>query len=199
MAPDSLLRALRHVWLTLEPLGLPMAVMGGLALATWKHVRATRDIDLLLGAREDDPQDLLKVLGAAGIRPKRSPARVRLGQLELLQLLYEPPETFIDLQVDLLLAKSDYHRRALDRRVPTRLPDLDIEIAVLACEDLVLHKLLAGRVIDVADTAALLRANRDSLDIPYLMNWAEELHLVSAFRQAWQTVWPDEPPGGHRL
>ena len=42
MPADAVLRALRHVWLTLEPLDLPMAVMGGIALATWKIVRATR-------------------------------------------------------------------------------------------------------------------------------------------------------------
>jgi hypothetical protein len=40
---------LKHAWITLEPLGLPMAVMGGLALATWKHVRTTCDVDLLVG------------------------------------------------------------------------------------------------------------------------------------------------------
>jgi hypothetical protein len=33
MPAEAVLRALRHVWLTLEPLDLPMAVMGGIALA----------------------------------------------------------------------------------------------------------------------------------------------------------------------
>jgi len=50
MPAEPLLRALRHVWVTLEPLGLPMAVMGGIAVAASKHVRATQDVDLLLGA-----------------------------------------------------------------------------------------------------------------------------------------------------
>jgi hypothetical protein len=193
MPRESLLRALRHIWLALEPLNIPMAVMGGLAMATWKHVRATRDIDLLLGAGEDDSERLLEALTAAGIRPKRSPTTIQLGQLELLQLLYEPSGTFMDLQIDVLLARSDYHNKALERRVPTRLPTLDIEVAVLACEDLILHKLLAERVIDLADTAALLRANRQSLDFAYLLKWAGQLRLVPALRQAWQAAWPDEP------
>jgi hypothetical protein len=42
-----LLRALKHVWVALQPLNLPMAVMGGIAVAAWKHVRATQDVDLL--------------------------------------------------------------------------------------------------------------------------------------------------------
>ena len=39
------------------------------------------------------------------------------------------------------------------------LSGLDVTLDVLACEDLLLHKLLAGRVIDRVDAAALIRAN----------------------------------------
>jgi hypothetical protein len=191
-----MLRALGNVWLALKPLNIPMALMGGIALATWKYVRATRDIDLLLGMAEDREERLVEVLKACGCRPKHSPPIVRLGQLDLVQLVYEPPETFMDLQIDLLLAKSDYHRKALDRRVPIRLADLDIEIDVLACEDLILHKLLAERIVDLADTAALMRANRESLDYAYLLNWIENLGLWPPFRQAWHAAWPDEPLPG---
>jgi hypothetical protein len=35
MPPESLPRALRHVWLALKPLDVPMAVMGGIAMATF--------------------------------------------------------------------------------------------------------------------------------------------------------------------
>jgi hypothetical protein len=34
----------------------------------------------------------------------------------------------------------------------------------LACEDLIINKLLAGRAIDLADAAALIRANANALD-----------------------------------
>jgi hypothetical protein len=36
MAADVVLCALKHVWVSLEPLKIPMALMGGLALAAWK-------------------------------------------------------------------------------------------------------------------------------------------------------------------
>ena len=193
MPPESLLLVLRRVWLALEPLGLPVAVMGGIALSTWKHVRATRDVDLLLGAREDDLPRLLAALRAAGIRAKRSETLARLGDLNLLQLVYSPEETFLDFQIDLLLANSEYHRQALDRRVPTRIPDLDIEVSVLTCEDLILHKLVAERLIDLADAAALLRVNRDSLDFVYLLRWARPLGVVPLLQRAWHESWPGEP------
>src|SRR5438094_576568 len=123
---ELLLGAFRQVWAALAGRGVPAALMGGLAVAVWQHVRATRDVDLLV-------------------------------------------------QVDLLLADSPYHREALARRIPATVGDL--EVSVLACEDLVLHKLLAGRIIDRADVAALLRANREALDSAYLRRWSRELSL----------------------
>lgn len=177
MPSNLVLQTLRHVWLTIEPLNVPMAVIGGIALAAWKHVRATKDIDLLLGIGKESLDRVLPRLDAAGIRPKRSRSATKLGHLELVQLLYEPPEAMMDLQVDLLLGDSPYHRVAIQRRVPTKLPELDIEIAVLACEDLVLHKLMAGRMIDLADAVALLRVNRNTLDLDYLNHWADGMKV----------------------
>ena len=35
MPPKPILDTLQHLWHTLEPLQLPMALMGGLALSVW--------------------------------------------------------------------------------------------------------------------------------------------------------------------
>jgi hypothetical protein len=190
MPGDLVLQALQHVWRTLRPLNIPMAVIGGLALAAWKHVRATKDIDLLLSVDVASLDPLLRRLRAAGIRPKRIPPIVTLDQWELIQLNYEPPEAMMELQIDLLLGKSDYHRTALSRRIMTTLPGVDGEIAILACEDLILHKLLANRMIDRADAVALLQLNRDSLDIGYLNHWAEVLGLRSELDEVGQEALP---------
>ncbi len=192
MHPEAILRTLRHVWLTLEPLGAGMALMGGIALAAWKHARATRDIDLLLGLPGGDPNSAIELLKAADVRRKHERPAVRLGQLDLIQFLYEPPETFFDVQIDLLLGDSDYFRESLRRRVSTHLPKLDIEITVLACEDLILQKLLAGRLIDRADAAALLRLNRDQLDLDYARRWARELQIWGSLGEVWEEAFPGE-------
>ncbi len=197
MAGEAVLGALRHAWLTLEPLGLPVALMGGLALAVWKHVRATRDIDLLLGIGEQDTERVLHHLRAAAIRPKRSPPVMTVGKIQIVQLLYEPPEAFVDLQIDLLLAQSGYPLESLRRRVPTQLPGLDITIAVLTCEDMILHKLLAGRLLDRVDAAALLRANRRTMDLAYLLRSAGDLAVGGDLAETWKEAFPGEPlPAG---
>lgn len=193
MPGEVVLAALGHVWLTLQPLSVPMAVMGGLALATWKVVRATRDVDILVGIGAGEVAPILSRLSAVGVRPKRSPPVNELGELKVVQLQYEVPEAFVEVQVDLLLGASEYHRAALARRTPVQLPDLDFSIAVLACEDLILHKLLAGRVIDRVDVAGLLRANRGALDFGYLGRWADRLQCLGALREVGREAWPGEP------
>lgn len=194
MPAEVVLAALRETWRALEPLGKPMAVMGGLALAAWKCVRATRDVDLLVGVSSQDLPQILPPLQAVGMRPKGCRSAIRLGDLEVFQLLYEPPETFVDLQIDLLLGDSSYHQEALRRRIPMQLSGLDVTLDVLACEDLLLHKLLAGRIIDRVDAAALIRANLAALDRPYLNQWAQQLKLVADLDAVWEAAFPVAPP-----
>jgi len=193
MPGKLVLEALRHVWLTLRSAGIPAAVMGGLALATWKHVRATKDVDLLLGISRRDAERLLPQLAAAKILLIDDMPWTSLGRLAVLRLQYEPPESFVGIEVDLLAGESDFHRQAIERRVATRLPDLGIQVDVLTCEDLVLHKLLAGRMIDRADSAALLRLNRETLDFSYLLRHGAELSLEPEIVSVWREAFPGEP------
>jgi hypothetical protein len=196
MPGETVLRALQHVWTTLEPLQAPMAVMGGLALAVWKHVRATRDVDLLVNLGSKDADEVIALFQAAGVRPKRQPPILAVGPLRILQLLYEPPGTLVDLQIDVLLAESEYFQQALSRRIPARLPGLDLEIAVLSCEDLILHKLIAGRIIDRLDAVALLRINGPGLDQEYLKEWVSRLSLTAEWQEVWKEAFPDTASSG---
>ena len=194
MSARPVVETLRHLWSSLSPLKLPMTVMGGIALSAWKHVRMTHDVDLLLDILTSDVNVVLHKLGEAGFRPKRQPPVLSLAEARIVQLLYEPLDAYLELQVDLLLADTPYQLVALSRRQPARLPGLDIEVQVLSCEDLVLHKLLTGRVIDRADAAALLRANQAALDLSYLMHWTRTLVLGAELAEVWEEAFPGEKP-----
>jgi hypothetical protein len=197
MAGNAVLKTLRHVWVTLEALRCPMALMGGLAVSAWKHVRNTQDVDLLIDAESCGVDALVKQLQQAGVRLKHRTPVLDLGAVRIIQTLYEPPDVFMDLQVDLLLAESEYHRQAVARRVPAQLDDLDLQLFVLSCEDLLIHKLIAGRIIDRADAAALLRKHRPTLDLAYLTRWLSHYELGAAWAEIWKEAFPGEvPPGG---
>jgi hypothetical protein len=169
-----------------------MALMGGVAVAVWKHLRTTHDVDVLIGLNHLSPDELLKLLQGHGFHPKRFPAMVQVGEHRFFQLLYEPKDAFMDIQVDLLLADSEYQLEALSRRVPRRITNLDCETFVLSCEDLILHKLLAGRVIDRADCAYLVRFNKPDLDFAYLKKWVPKLGLELLWREIWDEACPGE-------
>ena len=192
MISDFLLGVLRHVWNTLEPKGIPCALMGGIALSVWDHVRATRDVDLLIDLENVDHDDLYQAFEAAGISTKRNPPIMRVEGLEVMQLVYEPPGAFMQFQVDLHLATSDFQRQVLSRRVSLPLPDLNLNVDVVTCEDLILLKLISGRVIDKADAAFLLRNNKDSIDLAYVQQWIDQFNLKKPFSEIWDEAFPPQ-------
>jgi len=114
-----------------------------------------------------------------------------VGAQRMIQLLYQAPGTFLDIQIDVLLADSAYQKEAVGRAAPAKL-DKELEIAVLSCEDLIIHKLLACRIVDRADVAALLRANRAILDRAYLNGWLGRLNLLADFETIWREAFPSE-------
>jgi Uncharacterised nucleotidyltransferase len=195
MSASAVTDALNRVWAALQPSNFPMALMGGLAVAVWKHPRNTRDVDLLVDVRDGEVDALVEALERAGMRPKRQPPVLRVGDQRIVQFLYSVPGSYLDIQIDILLADSAYQKEALTRAGPAKL-DGEHEIAVMSCEDLIIHKLLAGRIIDSADAAALLRANRAVLDLAYLKRWLGALNLLPAFETIWNETFPSAPFGG---
>jgi len=67
MAAQAVLATLRHVWNTIDELGIDAAVVGGLALAIWKYPRATRDVDLLVSVTDHELESLISRLHDAGV------------------------------------------------------------------------------------------------------------------------------------
>ena len=194
MPADEVVATLRQAWEILKELRVPAALMGGLALAHWGHIRSTQDVDLLIALSGQRPQALLSRLATAGYRSRLRDPVIRLDAAAFIQLFYEPPGAVLEIQIDLLLAESEFHRQAVDRRV--KVPDsaLGFHLDVVSCEDLIILKLIAGRVIDRLDAGELLKANRDSLDLPYLRSWTVKLHLERALAEAWADVFSDDTP-----
>jgi hypothetical protein len=73
------------------------------------------------------------------------------------------------------------------------MPELDITVSVLSCEDLIIHKLVAGRIIDRVDVVALLGANQESLDTAYLEKWVRQLALEPEWTKVWAEAFPNGP------
>ena len=66
-------------------------------------------------------------------------------------------------------------------------------VRVVRPEDLVVIKLLAGRIIDQADAAMLLRENRREIDFERLQQEVINQGLVANYQFIWRDAFPDEP------
>lgn len=194
VAAAAIIDTLRHLWCTIDQQKIPAAVVGGLALASWKHPRATRDVDVMVSLTDDQLERLVAALVNTGFRVKSEGAPIKLQHTDIVQLAYEPPDAFVDVPVDLLVVKSAYARQALQRSVTVTAESLGFEFRVLACEDLIINKLLAGRAIDLADAAALIRANANALDQQYLKDKVHQLGLTEPFGKTWADAGADERP-----
>ena len=194
MPPEVVLNTLRLAWTTLQSLGVPMALVGGLAMTAWKRPRFTKDVDLLLAIPEPEAKSAVQQLVAKGFQSKRAAGMIRLPDgTRFVQLLYASPGAVLEIQLDLILATSEFHRQAIARRVALPEAELGFAIDVVSCEDLIVLKLIAGRILDRVDAGELLKANRESLDLNYLNGWVRRLHLHRAFAEAWGDVFPGTP------
>jgi hypothetical protein len=81
---------------------------------------------------------------------------------------------------------------ALSRATTQEIANLNYPVKVLRPDDLIILKLYAGRMIDRADAAMLLRENREDIDFKYLANWIELVKLHKEFAEIWPEAFPDE-------
>ncbi len=192
MASEVARAVLNEVADALEPLNAPFALVGGLALAVWSYPRSTRDVDLLIGVDHEHIQPVIDALFAINCRLKSPQLLHRVGKHCFVHLLYTPPDEFYDVQFDLMLAETGLEKLALANSVIRTVPGIVRPIRVLNCNDLILFKLVSGRMIDRADAAMLLRENRDSIDFSYVESWISQLKLSREYHEVWGEAFPGE-------
>lgn len=145
--------------------------MGALAANRYRaSPRLTQDVDLLLA----DAGPGLEPLEAAA-REEGWEVRRASPEGELIRLRH--PHLGI---ADLVIAGTDYQQEAL-RRAHEEPIGSGERVFVLSPEDVIIHKLIAGRTQDLADIEAILAAETP-LDEPYVERWAEFWEVCDRWR-----------------
>lgn len=145
---ESFENTLAKLGLLLKERGASYALIGGLAVAVWGTPRATEDIDLL--AELSPSPELDAALRAAGFAVdwRRGDPDDPIPLLLHLSSATGP-------EIDILCATRSWERDMLDRAMHIRLPN-GFEAPVVAVEDLIILKLMAGGPGDLVDAADLL-------------------------------------------
>lgn len=193
MAGEGVLATLRAGWEALSTVAAPKAVIGGLALTAWKHARYTRDADVLVALGADRVNELVTTLTAAGFHARHEPPLRMIDGQGIVQFTFQPPDALLPFQFDVLLVSGDFQKEAVDRAVPWPALTDTGSIRVVRPDDLVVIKLLAGRMIDRADAAMLLRENRDEIDFVRLHREVARQGVGAEYREIWSEAFPSEP------
>jgi hypothetical protein len=155
----------------LRELGIHWVLIGALAANRYRQSpRLTQDVDLLLESVGSGLDRLERAVRAAGWEVQRASP-----QGELLRLRH--PELGI---ADLLIAGTDYQQEAIRRARREPIGNGE-SAAFLTVEDVIVHKLIAGRTQDIADIEAILAA-RVPFDAGYVERWAAFWEVVDRWR-----------------
>lgn len=156
---------------------IPFMLIGGQAVLLHGEPRLTQDVDVTLGVSPARLADALAAGEAAHLDPLPTDPAGFVGQTFVLPLL--DPDTRI--RVDLIFSTTPYEAEAIRRAVRVEMEGVRVPFASM--EDLIIHKLFAGRPRDVEDAAGVVRRNASVIDWQYLRRWAAEFSTVPGREQ----------------
>jgi predicted nucleotidyltransferase len=170
--PTDLTAFLAALTRELERRGLRFMLIGGQAVLLHGRPRFTEDVDVTLDAGPDRLPIVQEACAALGLAP-----------------LAEDPETFARrtfvlpvrhpasrIRVDFIFSTTPYEAQAVARA--TRVPLAGARVPFATAEDLLIHKLFAGRPRDLEDAEGIVRRRGAELDWTYLERWVGEFARV---------------------
>lgn len=157
----------------LEARDLPFMLIGGQAVLLHGQPRLTQDIDVTLGVDPGRLPTLLEVCEELDLDPLPREIEPFVRETFVLPALHHQTR----IRVDFVFSTTAYERQAIERAMRVQVAGADVPFAT--AEDLVLHKLFAGRPRDLEDVLGVVRRQRGALDWEYLDRWARDFAAVS--------------------
>jgi len=142
----------------------------------------TRDIDLCLGLGSEGLDRVVEVCGRCGLKPLPAAPAEFVRETMVLPALDERT----GIRVDFVFSATEYERQAIARSRSVELGGVRVHFA--AVEDVVIHKLVAGRPRDLEDARGIVAKN-PGLDRGYVERWLSafdrtlDRDISSAFRR----------------
>jgi hypothetical protein len=157
---------LERIALSCDSVRIPYMIVGGQAVLLYGEPRLTKDIDITLGVGLERLPDVLKLVHEVRLEALVDP---EVFTRQTMVLPCSDPATGI--RVDLIFSFSPYERLAISRSRTVRIGGADVRFASL--EDLIIHKVIAGRPRDLEDAKSVLAKN-PAADRIYIRHWLNE-------------------------
>lgn len=143
---------------------IPYMIIGGQAVLVYGTPRMTQDIDITLALAPDEAARVIAIAEKAG-----------------WQVLPQDPEDFVastfvlpvrdmatGIRIDLIFSYTPFEREAIARAVPLVIDG--VQVHYVTAEDLVIHKIFAGRPRDLEDARSVL-LKQPHVNRQYIVEW----------------------------
>jgi hypothetical protein len=158
---------LERIAAALDSSNLPYMVIGGQAVLVYGEPRLTKDIDITLGVDTDRHEQVVAVAATVDLKPLVADVGQFVRETHVLPLIHEDSA----IRVDLVFSFSRYEQEAIQRASPILVGHTSVRFASL--EDIVIHKIIAGRPRDLEDVRSILLKN-PRFDRAYVETWLAE-------------------------
>ena len=151
----------------LEKHKIPYMVIGGQAVLLYGEPRLTKDIDITLDMGIEGYPEVSKVV-----------------ENLFFKILVDNPEEFIKktmvlptieeksgIKIDFIFSFTPYEKQAIGNAIDVKISDKMVKFATL--EDVIIHKIIAGRARDIEDIKAILLKNPD-YNTKYIYKWLND-------------------------
>jgi predicted nucleotidyltransferase len=156
----------------LEARGLSYMIVGGQAVLLYGEPRLTKDIDITLGVNIDRLDRVLSAAQELSLKPLPDDIESFVKETMVLPTADEAT----GIRVDFIFSYTPYETSAIGRARGVMILGQTVNFA--APEDLVIHKIFAGRPRDLEDVRMVLVKNPD-IDVSYIREWLTEFDLSS--------------------
>ena len=146
---------------------IPYMIIGGQAVLLYGEARLTKDIDITLGVGIEELQKITDAVNALGLRIETDDVDAFVKDTMVLPV----SEAKTGIRVDFIFSFSPYERQAIERASAVSFDDIPVRFAAL--EDVVIHKVVAGRARDIEDIKTILLKN-PGYDKDYIHIWLTE-------------------------
>lgn len=134
----------------LQAHSIPYMIIGGQAVLLYGEPRLTGDIDITLGADIDRLDELLRIAEELSLRVLPEEVRAFVSRTMVLPCIDD--ETGI--RVDFIFSFTQYESKAIQRA--NRIEIKGVSICFASPEDVIIHKIFAGRPRDIEDARSIL-------------------------------------------
>lgn len=150
---------------------IKIVFMGGIAASVYSRPRATFDVDAIMLIDRNKSGSFFKTILKRGFAyDQKNPVKI-IQNLPFISIYNKKHKIYADI----FLAESNYQKNIIKRAKKMRYGNILINL--IAPEDLILLKLLAGRQQDIDDVRQILIENYGDMDVKYLHGWARKLSV----------------------